>query len=137
VPGEWKRKVRGTYDQDAEFTCTLKSRERVGITMKQMLDLLWARIEEDKAGKRKAFSADITDVTERSQGACALSTSQIYKSLAIPEWIWAMWETAQAQIARPRVWQGRSCINSGLSRRGQPCTVAPSSLERRPRGTTP
>lgn len=62
MPGEWER--QGRYDQDMGFTCTnlstskgkvllLKSRELVGITMKQMLDSSWARIEADKAKERE------------------------------------------------------------------------------------
>lgn len=45
--------------------------------MKQMLDLLWARLEEEKAGKEKpsVSCADLTCVKERSQGACPLSAS--------------------------------------------------------------
>lgn len=66
-------KLGGRYRQDTVFACMklstgkektsfLKS-HALGVTMKQVLDLLWARLEEDKVGKGEklsVFNADLT-----------------------------------------------------------------------------
>lgn len=65
APAKWRGKLGGRYRQDTVFTCIkLKTnkekilflnRHALGITMKRVLDLLWARLEEDKDGKEKNF----------------------------------------------------------------------------------
>lgn len=76
ISGSWVeniRKLGGRYRQDTVFaymklstgkekTSFLKS-HALGVTMKQVLDLLWARLEEDKVGKGEklsVFNADLT-----------------------------------------------------------------------------